>query len=144
MSRNVDGNWQHPTVMYAARSGIRNATVSAISCGGPTERVRSRRCGVVALMVTALEDTQSALHASCVTMRAASTRLLVRTQTEGMARTDIDGTTLCALAGPLAWLSDQPALAPRADRLFNVVAGAILTSAGSTDAPGERRPRARR
>jgi AcrR family transcriptional regulator len=89
--------------------------------------------GVVALMVTAIEDTQSALHASCVTMRAAGTRLLARAQGEGMARTDIDGTDLFALAGSLAWLGDQPSLAPRVDHLFGVVMSAILTNPTSTD-----------
>ncbi|MEU4895183.1 helix-turn-helix domain-containing protein [Streptomyces sp. NPDC044780] len=82
--------------------------------------------GVVALMVAALEDTESALHASCVAMRAAGTRLLTRAQTAGAARTDIDGTDLFALVGALAWLNDQPSLAPRADHLFDVVASAIL------------------
>ena len=83
--------------------------------------------GVVELMASAIADTESALHASCVGMRAAGTRLLVRAQVEGVARTDIDGTDLFALAGSLAWLNDQPALAPRAEHLFGVVAGAILT-----------------
>jgi hypothetical protein len=45
-------------------------------------------------MTAAIEDTQSALHSSCVTMRAAGTRLLARAQAEGTARTDIDGTDL--------------------------------------------------
>ncbi|MFF2936828.1 TetR/AcrR family transcriptional regulator [Streptomyces mirabilis] len=100
--------------------------------------------GVTVLMAAAIEDTESALHASCVTLRAAGARLLARAQAAGAARTDIDGTDLFALVAALAWLSDQPALAPRADHLFDVVASAILTSAGSTDTPGgERRPRAR-
>ncbi|MEU7838091.1 MULTISPECIES: helix-turn-helix domain-containing protein [unclassified Nonomuraea] len=86
--------------------------------------------GVVALMVAAIEDAESALHASCVTMRAAGTRLLTRAQAAGVARTDIDGTDLFALAGALAWLNDQPSLAPRADHLFGVIASAILTGAG--------------
>ncbi|MFJ8110057.1 TetR/AcrR family transcriptional regulator [Streptomyces sp. NPDC096132] len=84
--------------------------------------------GVVALMMAAIEDSRSALHTSCVTMRAAGTRLLARAQAEGMARTDIDGTDLFALAGSLAWLGDQPSLAPRLDHLFAVVVSAILTS----------------
>lgn len=83
--------------------------------------------GVVAHMVAALEDPQSALHASCVTMRSAGTRLLSRAQAEGTARNDIDGTDLFALAGSLAWLSDQPAVEPRVDHLFGIVASAILT-----------------
>ncbi|GAA4561222.1 TetR/AcrR family transcriptional regulator [Planotetraspora kaengkrachanensis] len=84
--------------------------------------------GVTTLMMAAIEDTESALHASCVTMRAAGTRLLARAQAAGTARTDIDGTDLFALVGALAWLSDQPSLTPRADHLFGVIAGAILTA----------------
>ncbi|NEW73043.1 TetR/AcrR family transcriptional regulator [Streptomyces rhizosphaericus] len=83
--------------------------------------------GVTVLMAAAIEDTESALHASCVTLRAAGTRLLTRAQDAGMARTDIDGTDLFALIAALAWLGDQPSLAPRADHLFEVVASAILT-----------------
>ncbi|WP_445516548.1 TetR/AcrR family transcriptional regulator [Streptomyces sp. NEAU-174] len=83
--------------------------------------------GVTVLMAAAIEDTESALHASCVTLRAAGTRLLTRAQDAGVARTDIDGTDLFALIAALAWLGDQPSLAPRADHLFEVVASAILT-----------------
>ncbi|MHC5264314.1 TetR/AcrR family transcriptional regulator [Streptomyces sp. UC4497] len=92
--------------------------------------------GVTVLMAAAIEDSESALHASCVTLRAAGARLLTRAQAVGAARTDIDGTDLFALVAALAWLGDQPALAPRADRLFDVVASAILTDAegGGTEA----------
>ncbi|SFF71608.1 TetR/AcrR family transcriptional regulator [Streptomyces mirabilis] len=100
--------------------------------------------GVTVLMAAAIEDTESALHTSCVTLRAAGARLLTRAQAAGAARTDMDGTDLFALVAALAWLSDQPSLAPRADHLFDVVASAILTSAGNGDTEGERRPRARR
>ncbi|MEU4658489.1 helix-turn-helix domain-containing protein [Streptomyces sp. NPDC023723] len=83
--------------------------------------------GVIASMVAAIEDPDSALHASCVAMRAAGARLLARAQADGVARTDIDGTDLYALAGALAWAGDQPALAARADHLFDVIADAVLT-----------------
>ncbi|MCZ0997807.1 TetR/AcrR family transcriptional regulator [Streptomyces mirabilis] len=96
--------------------------------------------GVTVLMAAAIEDTESALHASCVTLRAAGARLLTRAQAAGAARTDIDGTDLFALVAALAWLSDQPALAPSADHLFDVVASAIMTSAGSTETPGGTPP----
>ncbi|MER6317977.1 TetR/AcrR family transcriptional regulator [Streptomyces sp. NPDC001581] len=99
--------------------------------------------GAVTLMAAALEDTESALHASCVTLRAAGARLLTRAQDAGVARTDFDGADLFALVAALAWLGDQPALAPRADRLFGVVAGAILTGTASGDVVGEGRSRAR-
>lgn len=98
--------------------------------------------GVTVLMAAAIGDTESALHTSCVTLRAAGARLLTRAQAVGMARSDIDGADLFALVAALAWLGDQPPLAPRAGHLFDVVASAILTSAGSSDAEGERRPRA--
>jgi len=93
--------------------------------------------GVAASMMAAIADPESALHASCVTMRAAGTRLLALTQAEGMARTDIDGTDLFALVGALAWLGDQPSFAPRADHLFAFTASAILTNRASSDVTGK-------
>jgi AcrR family transcriptional regulator len=84
--------------------------------------------GVTVLMAAAIEDTESALHASCVTLRAAGARLLSRAQATGAARRDIDGADLFALVAMLAWLGDQPSLASRADRLIDVVASAILTN----------------
>ncbi|MFE9853781.1 TetR/AcrR family transcriptional regulator [Streptomyces sp. NPDC005780] len=98
--------------------------------------------GVTVLMAAAISDAESALHASCVTLRAAGARLLTRAQAVGAARSDIDGADLFALVAMLAWLGDQPSLAPRADHLFEVVASAILTSAGSGDVRVERSPRA--
>jgi AcrR family transcriptional regulator len=82
--------------------------------------------GVTTMMMAAIEDAESALHASCVTMRAAGTQLLTRAQTAGTARADLDGTDLFALIAALAWLGDQPSSARRADHLFDVIAGAIL------------------
>ncbi|MGA5299547.1 TetR/AcrR family transcriptional regulator [Nucisporomicrobium flavum] len=83
--------------------------------------------GVIDSMVAAIEDPDSALHASCTTMKAAGARLLARAQAEGAARTDIDGTDLYALGGALAWVGDQPALSSRVDHLFTLITGAILT-----------------
>jgi AcrR family transcriptional regulator len=82
--------------------------------------------GVIAPMVAAIDAPDSALHASCVAMKAAGTRLLVRAQKDGVARPDVDGADLFALVGALAWVGDQPALAPRADHLFNLISGALL------------------
>ncbi|MFE2571711.1 TetR/AcrR family transcriptional regulator [Streptomyces mirabilis] len=101
-------------------------------CVGWTTEYR----GAVVLMAAAIADPDSALHASCVTLRAAGARLLVRAQAAGLARTDIDGDDLFALVEALAWLGDQRSLAPRADRLFDVVASAILTSPANSDAEG--------
>ena len=84
--------------------------------------------GVIASMVAAIEDPESALHASCTAMKAAGARLLARAQAAGAARTDIDGTDLYALGAALAWLGDQPAFASRADHLFDIITGAILTT----------------
>jgi AcrR family transcriptional regulator len=83
--------------------------------------------GAIALMVAAISDEDSALHASCVTLRASGTRLLVRAQAKGLARSDMDGNDLFALISALAWLADQPPLVPRADHLFDVISSAILT-----------------
>ncbi|GLY07920.1 MULTISPECIES: TetR/AcrR family transcriptional regulator [Actinoplanes] len=84
--------------------------------------------GVTTVMMAAIEDPDSALHASCVAMRAAGARLLARAQADGAARADIDGTDVYALAGSLAWIADQPGFASRVDRLVGVVTGAILTA----------------
>ncbi|MEX6664316.1 TetR/AcrR family transcriptional regulator [Pseudomonas sp. W2-17] len=92
--------------------------------------------GVIASMVAAIEAPESALHASCVAMKASGTRLLVRAQAEGLARRDIDGADLFALVGALAWLNDQPTLTARADHLFGVIASALLVP-GSADKIGD-------
>jgi AcrR family transcriptional regulator len=78
--------------------------------------------GVTQVMVAAIEEPDSALHASCVDLRAAGARLLVRAQEAGAARSGMDGTDLFALIAGLAWLGDQAALAPRAEHLFDVIA----------------------
>lgn len=82
--------------------------------------------GAIASMVAAIADEESALHASCVTMRGAGTRLLTRAQVAGIARRDMDGVDLFALVGALAWIADQPSLAARAERLFDIIASAVL------------------
>ncbi len=87
--------------------------------------------GVLAMMAAAIADEASTLHASCVTMRAAGARLLAGAQAAGTARADMDGADLFALVGALAWLGDQSAFAPRAERHFGIIAGAILTSRAS-------------
>jgi AcrR family transcriptional regulator len=82
--------------------------------------------GVIALMMGAIEDLDSALHASCVTLRGAGAALLARAQAEGTARTDLDGAELFDLIAALAWLREQPSHAPRADRIFELIASAVL------------------
>jgi AcrR family transcriptional regulator len=83
---------------------------------------------VSSLMIAAIEDEDSALHDSCVTMRAAGARLLANAQAVGAAKSDMDGTDLFALVGALAWLADQPGMAERTDHLFEIVAGSILVT----------------
>jgi AcrR family transcriptional regulator len=95
--------------------------------------------GVTTPMMVAIEDPDSALHSSCVTMRAAGARLLARAQTEGMARADIDGTDLFALIAALAWLGDQPSHESRAEHLFDFIASAILTNRVGTHVRGDGR-----
>jgi len=86
--------------------------------------------GAIALMVAAIAEPDSALHASCVTMKEAGTQLLLRAQAEGLTRADLNGTDLFALISALAWLHDQPSFAARADHLTNMVASAVLTKSG--------------
>lgn len=84
--------------------------------------------GVIASMTAAIADHDSALHASCVSMRASGAQLLARAQQDGQARDDIDGTDLLALVSALAWLNDQVSFASRAERLFQLIASAILVN----------------
>jgi AcrR family transcriptional regulator len=84
--------------------------------------------GVLGLMMSAIEDPESALHSSCMTIREAGTSLLIRAQSEGKARQDIDGVDLFALIGALAWIYEQPSASARADHLFTVITSALLTS----------------
>lgn len=86
--------------------------------------------GVIAPMVAAIEDQESALHASCVTLKSAGAQLLARAQADGKARPDINGTDLFALIAALAWLREQPSHSVRANHLFGVIAGAILINRG--------------
>jgi hypothetical protein len=69
-------------------------------------------------------------------MRAAGARLLARAQAAGLARSDVEGADLFALVRALAWIPGQPSLAPRADHLFRLIAGAILTSQSRSDVEG--------
>jgi AcrR family transcriptional regulator len=92
--------------------------------------------GVAPLLTAAMEDTESALYGSCVALHDAGERALERAQAAGLARPDIDGTDLFALIAALAWLYDQPALAARADHLFEVMSSAVLTNAVLTGEAG--------
>jgi AcrR family transcriptional regulator len=84
--------------------------------------------GAIKSMVAAIEDEASALHVSCVAMKVAGTRLLLRAQDAKQARHDMDGADLFAFVGALSWVADQPALASRWDHIFGIIAGAILTA----------------
>jgi AcrR family transcriptional regulator len=92
--------------------------------------------GVISTMMAAIEAPHSALHSSCVKLRASGARLLERTQLAGLARADVNGADLFALIGALAWLNDQPSHAARADHLFDVISRAILLNrSGATSSP---------
>jgi AcrR family transcriptional regulator len=94
--------------------------------------------GVCALMANAHADPDSALYASSTALRTAGARLLLRAQAEGTARADMDGVDLFALMSALGWLVGQPAFAPRADHLFHLITGAILTNRPSSDVKRQR------
>ncbi|WP_252361793.1 TetR/AcrR family transcriptional regulator [Paenibacillus terrae] len=84
--------------------------------------------GVVALMASAHADPDSALYATCAAVHSAGERLLLRAQTEGTARADMNGDDLFALISALGWLVGQPSFAPRTDHLFNVITSAIYAT----------------
>jgi AcrR family transcriptional regulator len=90
--------------------------------------------GVVDLVASAHADPDSALYTSCATVHSVGERLLLRAQAEGTARPDMNGVDLFALMSALGWLAGQPAFAPRADHLFDIIASAILTNPPSDDA----------
>jgi AcrR family transcriptional regulator len=89
---------------------------------------QSYRGVVVALMAAAHTNPNSALYAACAAVHSASARLLIRAQADGSARADMNGDDLFALMTALGWAVDQPSFAPRTDRLFHIVAAAILTT----------------
>ena len=86
--------------------------------------VRSYR-GVVDLMAEGIADPDSALHASCTTLRSAGAAVLRSAQEHGAVRDDIDGTDLFALMGALGWINDQPSFASHSDHLTDLIAGAL-------------------
>ncbi|SQC14037.1 TetR family transcriptional regulator [Klebsiella pneumoniae] len=84
--------------------------------------------GIIAPLMSAIDDPESALHSACVALRAAGTSLLTRAQQAGLARPDLSGEELFDLIAALAWLREQPSHAPRAERILAVLADAILTA----------------
>ncbi len=75
--------------------------------------------GIIAPLMSAIDDPESALHSACVALRAAGTSLLTRAQQAGQARPDLSGDELFDLIAALAWLREQPSHAPRAERIFS-------------------------
>ncbi|WP_129364437.1 TetR/AcrR family transcriptional regulator, partial [Klebsiella pneumoniae] len=84
--------------------------------------------GIIAPLMSAIDDPESALHCACVALRAAGTSLLTRAQQAGLARPDLSGEELFDLIAALAWLREQPSHAPRAERILAVLADAILVT----------------
>ncbi len=64
--------------------------------------------GIIAPLMSAIDDPESALHSACVALRAAGTSLLTRAQQAGLARPDLSGEELFDLIAALAWLREQP------------------------------------
>ncbi len=95
--------------------------------------------GIIAPLMSAIDDPESALHSACVALRAAGTSLLTRAQQAGLARPDLSGEELFDLIAALAWLREQPSHAPRAERILAVLADAILTVAGGGRSPTRQR-----
>ncbi|WP_438827953.1 hypothetical protein [Streptomyces tropicalis] len=128
-------------VPSAARSCAARASVSTnvLSIATPSvpvvaglRRTDDRVPGRDRADAAAVQGTEAALHASCTPLRAAGARLLARAPNAGAARSAVKGGDPFAPVAVLARLGDQPALAPCADHLFEVAAGAMPTSAGSS------------
>ncbi|MEV4098231.1 TetR/AcrR family transcriptional regulator [Streptosporangium saharense] len=78
--------------------------------------------GLAASMMATLGDENSSLHASCLAMRQAGSRLLRNVQDAGIIRPDVDGTDLFALVNAVSWIAEQaPSLAARREHLFALV-----------------------
>jgi len=89
--------------------------------------------GVVAMMAAAHTNPDSALYASCAAVHESGARLLLRAQSEGTARADMNGDDLFALITALGWAVDQPSFVPRADHLVHLITSAILTNRSRYD-----------
>ncbi len=89
--------------------------------------------GVVAMMAAAHTNPDPALYASRAAVHSVSARLLLRAQTEGTARPDMNGDNLFALMTALGWAVDQPSFASQADHLVHLITSAILTSRPGND-----------
>lgn len=127
-------SFDHLTAKAAALETAESSGAALVAWLREMVALTHRHRGVIAAMTAAIADPASALHASCVTMRASGTQLLARAQAGGEARLDLDGADLFALVSALAWLNDQPSFAARADRLFHILASAILVQGGRADA----------
>ena len=68
--------------------------------------------GIIAPLMSAIDDPESALHSACVALRAAGTSLLTRAQQAGLARPDLSGEELFDL---IAAGATVPCPARRAD-----------------------------
>ncbi|WP_331766765.1 TetR family transcriptional regulator [Embleya sp. NBC_00896] len=78
--------------------------------------------GLPASLVATLTDEESALHASCLSMRQAGGRLLTRAQEAGHIRPDVTATDLFALISALGWVTGQaPTIGARREQLFGVL-----------------------
>ena len=78
--------------------------------------------GLAASMMATLNDEGSSLHASCLAMRQAATRLLSNAQDAGHIRSDADGTDLFALVNAVTWIVDQaPSIASRRQHLLSLI-----------------------
>jgi hypothetical protein len=69
-------------------------------------------------------------------VHSASARLLIRAQSEGTARPEMNGDDLFALMAALGWAVDQPSFAPRADHLVRLITGAVLEGRQGRDVAG--------
>ena len=82
--------------------------------------------GIIALLMSAIDDPESALHSACVALRAAGTSLLTRASRPARhGQIPQRRRTVRFDCSALALLREQPSHAPRAQRILAVLADAI-------------------
>jgi AcrR family transcriptional regulator len=77
--------------------------------------------GLTTAFITTLRDETSALYASCKSMNAAGTDLLVRVQKAGEIRPDLEPSEFLTLVYGIAWADEQAGDRRRFDRLLDLL-----------------------
>jgi AcrR family transcriptional regulator len=93
----------------------------------------TRYDGLPASVMSALQDPQSSLHASCAGLQAAAADLLARAQSAGGIRPDLTTDELLATVSAMAWAARQaPEPAGTVERYLRLLLDGLAVRARST------------